>query len=737
MKNGVQRLCVVLHNASKTSAPYGWRSHWNVLFLIVFLATMIPPPLLAQAQPLFVPLPSNQFAPTSEQATRLQLVQQDPAVASVSLATLDLGGLQATPVTLALPDGNVAASWLQTITRSPTDYTWIGNMPSGGQAILVVHDGEITGHIQSGLNIYEITPIGGGVQAIAKIDQSISPPDDPDDASEPSVSPPGSRAQPEANSGTAATPTQVDILIAYTTNAKNAYGGNIVSLAQLSVDQANTAYNNSNAGVVMRLVGTMEVAYNERGNVAARNDVTNGVGVLAEVHQRRDRLGADLVSLFTAARDWCGYAWINSDQSRAYSSVRYNCAARWYTFAHEIGHNFGARHDTYVDPTNTPYAWGHGYVNPNWRFRTVMAYQNQCEHVRTLCPRVLYFSNPMVSFNQDVTGTAATNNVALVHRDRVATVAAFRNPVSLPNTHDFNNDSFSDIAFRDTSGNTAIWLMNGTTVTNSDSSFVATVPSQRAIVGQRDFNGDGKADLLWRDNSGDVAIWLMNGTTVLNPNSTFVANVPTNWGVAGTGDFNGDGFGDLLWQDTSGNVAIWLMNGTTVTNQNSSFVATVPSQWSIRGTGDFNGDGKTDILWQDRSGNVAIWLMNGTTVTNQNSSFVATVPSQWSIRGTGDFNSDRRADVLWQDTSGNVAIWLMNGITVSNQNSSFVATVPSQWSIQLTGDFNGDLKADILWQDRSGNVAIWLMNGTSVLNPNTSFVANVPRQWSIQNLGAQ
>jgi hypothetical protein len=303
--------------------------------------------------------------------------------------------------------------------------------------------------------------------------------------------------------------------------------------------------------------------------------------------------------------------------------------------------------------------------------------------------------------------------------------------------HDSNHDGKSDIAWRDTSGNTAIWLMNGIAVTNQSTSFIANVPNQWAIVGQRDFNGDGKGDLLWHDTSGNVAIWEMNGTTVLNPNSSFVANVPTQWSILGTGDFNGDGMADILWQDTSGNVAIWEMNGTAILNQNSSLVANVPGQWSIKGTGDFNAVGKTDILWQDNTGNVAIWEMNGTTILNQNSSFVTNVPSQWAVKGTGDFNGDGRADILWQDTSGNVAIWEMNGTTVLNGNSSFVANVPGQWSIQLTGDYNGDGMSDILWQDTSHNVAIWEMNGTVLLNANNSFVATVSGQWSIQHLSAE
>jgi hypothetical protein len=333
-------------------------------------------------------------------------------------------------------------------------------------------------------------------------------------------------------------------------------------------------------------------------------------------------------------------------------------------------------------------------------------------------------------------GAGGTNDFWCAAVVAIGTKPAGSNPTAA--THDFVGDGNSDIAWRDTSGNTAIWEMNGTAVTNQNSSFVADVSGQWAIVGQRDFNGDGKADLLWRDTSGNVAIWEMNGTSVLNPNTSFVGNVPSpQWSIVGTGDFNADAKGDLLWQDTSGNVAIWEMNGTSVLNQNSSFVAKVPSQWSIKGTGDFNGDGKTDILWQDTSGNVAIWEMNGTAILNQSTSFVGNVLAPWSIKGTGDFNGDGKADILWGDLSGNVAIWEMNGTTVLNQSTSFVSNVPGPWSIQLTGDYNGDGKADILWQDTSGNLAIWEMNGTTILNLANSYVANVPGPWSVQNLNAE
>jgi FG-GAP repeat len=36
-----------------------------------------------------------------------------------------------------------------------------------------------------------------------------------------------------------------------------------------------------------------------------------------------------------------------------------------------------------------------------------------------------------------------------------------------------------------------------------------------SIVATGDFNGDGKGDIVWRNTSGTTAIWLMNGSTLL------------------------------------------------------------------------------------------------------------------------------------------------------------------------------------------------------------------------------
>jgi FG-GAP-like repeat len=92
------------------------------------------------------------------------------------------------------------------------------------------------------------------------------------------------------------------------------------------------------------------------------------------------------------------------------------------------------------------------------------------------------------------------------------------------NSHDFNADGKSDIAWRDTGGDAAVWLMNGAQVLQAAG--VATVPTAWTIVGQRDFNGDGRADLLWQNTTtGDVAIWFMNGTQVTHPLSEYTRNL--------------------------------------------------------------------------------------------------------------------------------------------------------------------------------------------------------------------
>jgi hypothetical protein len=61
------------------------------------------------------------------------------------------------------------------------------------------------------------------------------------------------------------------------------------------------------------------------------------------------------------------------------------------------------------------------------------------------------------------------------------------------------------------------------------------------IVGIGHFNNpvvlpSRNSDILWRNSKGDLAIWFMNGISIIPNVPQGVGNVPTDWSVVGTGD---------------------------------------------------------------------------------------------------------------------------------------------------------------------------------------------------------
>ncbi|REC48066.1 M12 family metallo-peptidase [Chryseobacterium pennipullorum] len=225
--------------------------------------------------------------------------------------------------------------------------------------------------------------------------------------------------------------TRIDVMIVFTTAAKNAWGGlsQSNSFVATAITNFNTALTNSGvSNVTINLVYSGEIAYTESGSLSTdlprlRN---NNDGFMDSVHSLRTTYGADLCALVTSTpTNTCGLGYVNTSATNYSSSSGfcvslYNCAVSNYSLAHELGHNMGLRHDWYVDTSTTPCDHHHGYTNKkaielgtastsSQRWRTIMAYNDECSSKGFNCTRINRWANPGVNYNSDPTGVAIGN----------------------------------------------------------------------------------------------------------------------------------------------------------------------------------------------------------------------------------------------------------------------------------------------------------------------------------------
>lgn len=188
----------------------------------------------------------------------------------------------------------------------------------------------------------------------------------------------------------------------------------------------NTIFRNSGIDTRLRLVHADSVNFQET-NFSNSKVVLSAMesktdGVLDEIHPLRDVHGADLVILVVDAKGtWDG--WSGGDANVLYhndpglSEYAPFALVDWRYldgtgFAHEIGHTMGAHHDWYNSASKkVPYPHARGYVNTKAKWRTIMAYENECEDLGISCPRIPFFSNPNISYNGSPTGIPVGSNI--------------------------------------------------------------------------------------------------------------------------------------------------------------------------------------------------------------------------------------------------------------------------------------------------------------------------------------
>ena len=320
-----------------------------------------------------------------------------------------------------------------------------------GTATLVVNGKVVVGSIRSHTGTYTVDA-DGDVCVIREVDAAALPP-----LGEP-LHPPQSMLRPRGGPGPAwrsgrgfetaeddGDTTVTDVLVVYTPAVDDAVGGVLAAhaLADLFVAETNQAYQDSGVNQEVFLTRVVEVDYVE--SDSSGRDLSRLAnpedGHMDEVHELREKTGSDLVHLIADVQDVCGIAYLMvyvtpAFESAGFGLTSHTCGGR--VFAHELGHNMGLRHDRYVDSADTPYSYSHGYVNraafeegadASKRWRTVMAYDNECSEAGFTCSELLRFSNADQEYEGDPLGIATGSDAADARRSLNETrhvVAGFR-----------------------------------------------------------------------------------------------------------------------------------------------------------------------------------------------------------------------------------------------------------------------------------------------------------------------
>ena len=240
---------------------------------------------------------------------------------------------------------------------------------------------------------------------------------------------------------------RIDLLIVYTPEAEyrfrllagNSYGDHgfdMFIFFEQMVWTTNRILSESHIPTRLNIVGIEKIGSYQPTDpelVADIHRLRDGVGPFNVVDALRVKKRADLVSAFldiprkiNGKETRCGvgtwprlvpFKYVNQGKGAygrtyAFSLVDMYCEFQWgEVFAHEIGHNLGARHDFYVmesqvtmenDPLAPnkpqhigPFGFILEYTNPP--VKTIMAYSDFCEKVlKKTCPTVHRYSSPLL-----------------------------------------------------------------------------------------------------------------------------------------------------------------------------------------------------------------------------------------------------------------------------------------------------------------------------------------------------
>lgn len=410
--------------------------------------------------------------------------------------------------------------------------TWRGKLTNSDGYFYAAQSGDaFIAHVGTKKGVYEVSKVGDGVYRVIMMDQSKNKEDAPGTLKVGDLGPAANKAADDSRA-------RIDVMVAYTPQALAGEGSLSALYARMSlaVAETNGSYLKAAVTTRIRLVHIEPVSYTESGDFQTDlNRVINpSDGYMDNVPKARNGYGADMVGLIIENTQYCGLASsILANSENAYMTASRTCTTGYYSFGHELGHLQGARHDVYVDPTNSPYSYGHGYVSVPGKWRTVMGYNNKCADAGVNCTRLQYFSNPHKSYGGRALGTSAAKNYTVLNNTATRT-ANFRAQV-------IGND-FSSTFNTSTSG---WWAVDGPWKIKSKTYYTPGIAGSgvRPSIARNGVYGDLDYTVRMKRNAAASNTWA---------NTVFVRGMPTafdHW------------YPSYMFQYTnSGSVSIWRKN---------------------------------------------------------------------------------------------------------------------------------------------------------------------------------
>ena len=410
-----------------------------------------PPPRLYDLDVVAQPEVRRDLVPDGDEEF---LIEVDPAAVAANppAFVIDLPG-----------SSPLVATRTRFVDYGPDWKSWFGAIRHAGTAgkgagfiHLGYHGDQLTAVIDFAGERYRI--VGGGEEShrLVRLSNELSPQpcgvdETADDAAAPLFEAFVEDAGEDDSSLTAVTSavmtvTRIDVLAVYPKaffTMSATVENSIFTFVQDSISLANNAFSNSNVPAYYNLVGVVPVLDSPQPVSGVQSSLGWLNGEPPEVTALRNAFGADVVTVYIpfgwSNPNVCGIANLPGASTpigqRAYTANRNGCGLSDFTLGHEIGHNYGMRHDD--DSNSSPlfsFGKGHLLTVSGQQKATVMACTCGLNFPKPLCGsniaagvcnRIPHFSDPNIAYQTVPTGTADRNN-AEVGRQQVGPYANFR-----------------------------------------------------------------------------------------------------------------------------------------------------------------------------------------------------------------------------------------------------------------------------------------------------------------------